>query len=152
MAGREFEGRWYSFRAKGHQNITALHPTTIEITKDDYLTKRGDCIVGVSSEAGASDLPAWLKDRIRSGWLVVVVLCSGGFCDSIVGHGDPRLELTENRKIILRRSSYVEPSTVMLRGNKAAKDVRREVIKALSDGHMLDVYITAIPAPTREGA
>ncbi|MGC9209849.1 MAG: DUF371 domain-containing protein [Acidilobus sp.] len=148
MVPRELEGRWFAFRAFGHRNVTALHSTTIEITKDDYLTKRGDCIIGVSSEAGAGDLPDWLKERIRSGWLVVVVMCSGGYCDSVVGQGDPRLELSEGRKMIFRRSSYVEPSTVMIRSNKAAKDIRREVVKALASGEPLDVYITAVPAPT----
>ena len=145
MGELEIEGRWFHFRARGHHNVSALHETTIEITKDDYLTRRGDCIVGVSSEAGANDLPAWLKERIRQGWVVVVVLCSGDVCDSVVGRGDPRLELSDGHKMIMRRSSYVEPSTIMIRSNKAARELRRDLVSTLASGSALDVYVTALP-------
>ena len=144
----EIEGLWFHFRAQGHENVTARHPTTIEITKEGFLTKRGDCIIGVSSEAGALDLPGWLKERIRAGWIVIVVLCASEICDSVVGVGDPGLELSGSTKIILRKSTYVEPSTVMLRANKAARDLRRDLVKALSEGSGLDVYMTAVPPPS----
>ncbi|HIP58595.1 MAG TPA: DUF371 domain-containing protein, partial [Archaeoglobus profundus] len=32
--------------AWGHPNITAKHRTTLEITKDEELSIRGDCIIG----------------------------------------------------------------------------------------------------------
>ncbi len=145
----EIEGRWFHFRAQGHQNVTALHRSTIEITKDSYLTRRGDCIVGVSSEASAADLPAWLKERIRLGWVIVVVLCSNDVCDSIVGRGDPRLELSDTRKLIMRKSSYVEPSTLLVRGSKAAGELRRDLVETLAEGSPLDVYVTALPPGSR---
>jgi hypothetical protein len=66
----------------------------------------------------------------------------------VVGVGDPGLELSGSTKIILRKSTYVEPSTVMLRANKAARDLRRDLVKALSEGSGLDVYMTAVPPPS----
>ena len=139
------EGRWFHFRARGHPNVTALHRTTLEITKENWLTKRGDCIVGVSSEASVADLPSWLKDAIRGGATVVVVLCAGDVCDSVVGRGDPGLELSDPRRMILRRSTYKEPATLMISSSKAAGDLDRRLVSRLSSGAQLDVFVTALP-------
>ena len=139
------EGRWLHFKARGHPNVTAAHRTTLEITKDDWLTERGDCIVGVSSEASTADLPSWLKDAIRGGATVIVVLCAGGICDSVVGRGDPGLELSDPRRMIVRRSTYKEPATLMISSSKAARDLDRRLVSQLSAGAQLDVFITALP-------
>ena len=139
------EGRWLHFRARGHPNVTATHGTTLEITKEGWLTERGNCIVGVSSEASAADLPGWLKDAIRGGSEVVLVLCAGDVCDSLVGRGDPGLELSDPRRMIVRRSTYKEPATLMVRSNKAARDVDRRLVDLLAAGAQLEVFITALP-------
>ena len=39
----------YSFNCYGHENITARHKTTLEFTKDEDLSLKGDCIVGVKA-------------------------------------------------------------------------------------------------------
>ena len=44
------------FYAYSHANVIGSHKTTIEITKDNYLTKKGDCIVGINSSKGCIDL------------------------------------------------------------------------------------------------
>ena len=38
------------FSILGHENILATHKNTLEFTKDDFVTKTGDCIVGISSD------------------------------------------------------------------------------------------------------
>ncbi|ADL18797.1 hypothetical protein ASAC_0390 [Acidilobus saccharovorans 345-15] len=145
----ELASRWFHFRAKGHVNVTARHRTTIEITKEETLTPRGDCIIGVSSEASASSLPDWLRDELRNpNNAVLVVLCSSGLCDAVIGHGDPRITASNNMKIIIRKSDYVEGSTIMVRSNKAAADLNRELISRLAHGDDLHVYITYLPLIT----
>ncbi|MHA1410910.1 MAG: DUF371 domain-containing protein, partial [Candidatus Odinarchaeia archaeon] len=49
------------FKARGHENITATHPTTLEITKDMKLTPRGDCIIAVGSEKALFDFSDEIK-------------------------------------------------------------------------------------------
>ena len=39
-----------TFLAFGHKNITANHKTTLEFTKENSVTKKGDCIIGVNSD------------------------------------------------------------------------------------------------------
>jgi len=141
---RIVEGQWFVFKAKGHVNVKALHRTTFEVTREDYLTPRGDCIIGISSEVAAADLPNWLKDWLKSGKPVVIVVSAGGFIDSIVGWGDPRMTLTDPIRMVFRKSSYVGPETVVVRASKAAKDLDRRLVEALQKGEELIVAIAPL--------
>ncbi|GAB6148268.1 DUF371 domain-containing protein [Stetteria hydrogenophila] len=132
------------FKARGHVNVRALHRTTFEVTKEDYLTERGDCIVGVSSEAAAADLPGWLKEWLRSGGPVVAVLSAGGFVDAVAGWGDPRMTLSDPVRMVFRRSTYVGPETVMVRASKAARGIERGLVEALRRGAELTVAIAPL--------
>jgi hypothetical protein len=138
------EGRWFVFKAKGHVNVRATHRTTFEVTREDYLTPRGDCIIGVSSQAAAADLPAWLKEWLRSGKPVVVVVSAGGYVDSITGWGDPRMTLSDPVRMVFRRSDYVGPETVIVRASKAARDLDRRLVEALKRGAELTVAIAPL--------
>jgi hypothetical protein len=139
----ELQGRWFHFTAHGHVNVTARHRTTIEITTESHLTPRGDCIIGVSSEASASSLPEWLKEGLRdSNSVIVLLLCAGGLCDSVLGRGDPRITADNDVKMIVRRSDYVESSTIMTRSSKAAADLNRELVSRLAKGEQLHVFMT----------
>ena len=40
----------------GHENLLATHNTTLEFTKDSYLTKNGDCIVGIRADFSYDEL------------------------------------------------------------------------------------------------
>jgi hypothetical protein len=141
---KEFASKWFIFKAKGHRNVRAVHDTTFEVTKDNYLTPRGDCIIGISSEASARDLPHWLKESLRKGNLVLVLICSREVCDSVIGYGDPRMTLEDSRRMVFRRSTYVGPETVVIRASKAAKDLNRKLIENLKKGEDLIVAITSI--------
>ena len=67
------------FRAWGHPNIRATHPTTLEVTREPHLTLRGDCIVAVKAELAALSLPQTLKRLIqREGSTVILELEVGG--------------------------------------------------------------------------
>lgn len=138
------EGRWFVFKAKGHANVRATHRTTFEVTREDYLTPRGDCIIGVSSEVAAAHLPGWLKDWLRSGGPVVVVLSSGGHVDAVTGWGDPRMTLDDPVRMVFRRSNYVGPETVVVRASKAARDLDRGLVEALRRGGELVVAIAPL--------
>src|SRR3989454_11391928 len=51
----------FSFHAFGHPRILSTHPTTIEITRSQNLTIRGDCVIGVKSSHGLGDFPDEIK-------------------------------------------------------------------------------------------
>ena len=42
-------------RAGGHENVTAEHGSTFEVTSDDWMTPAGDCILAVEADAVPAD-------------------------------------------------------------------------------------------------
>ncbi|MGB9725757.1 MAG: DUF371 domain-containing protein [Fervidicoccaceae archaeon] len=128
-------------RAKGHTNIKAKHRTTFEITKDDYLTEKGDCIIGISSSAAVGDLSKEAKEYIKSGKRLVILLISGFDIEIIHCQGDEKLDLNNPRKIIVRKSSYIDGATLCIKADKSAADINRNLIKSLSTGNELLVLI-----------
>ncbi len=122
--------------AYGHPNIRATHDKTIEITKDDYLTPRGDCIVGVKADKAVSDLdPLFRKALKNDDTVLIIVFETHGYRDIVLAHGSKDLLLTSRDKIIIRKSRYIEPSTIAINANKSAKDLDRRLINNLKDSY-----------------
>jgi hypothetical protein len=132
---------------RGHPNVRAEHPTTLEVTRDEFLTPRGDCIVGVAGSKGASEIDNCVKEVLRAGGeLVAVVLVEGGPFDYLVAEGSNLMTFTEGRKVIIRRSTYVDGSTIGIRATKAARDIRRDVVEALRQGRRGYLILVAVPS------
>lgn len=149
---RELASRWVVFHAWGHENVRATHRTTFEVTRDDYLTPRGDCIIGIRSPVAAAHLPGWFKDAARrDDSVIIAVLCAGGVCDAVAGRGSPRLSFTDERRMVFRRSDYVSGDTVMIRASKAARHLRRDLVEALQRGEQLTVMLTVVPHSPHSG-
>ncbi len=119
-------------KAYGHPNIRATHRTTLEITREEHLTPRGDCIIGVRADKAAKDLSLSLKNILKNpDSILVVVIEVDEYRDIVLAQGDPRLLFTSNDKIIIRKSNYVEPATIGVKSNKAARDIDRGIIEIL---------------------
>ncbi len=133
--------------ARGHRNIRATHRSTFEITREDMLTPRGDCIVAVSANKALKDLDPALRNKIRSGWAVAVLISVGGLWDIAIGHGDPRLDLEDPVRIVVRKSMYISTNTLMIRSDKAASDLRRDLIDLLRRGGEAAIYVIVSKDP-----
>jgi len=130
---------WYCIEVvhfKGHRNIRALHRTTLEITKDDYLTPRGDCIIGIMADKSLMDFKPLFKRiaQCNSSLIVTIIAVRGLEPDIVISKGSQELSYTDSRRIIIRKSSYVTPSTAGIKANKAAIDIKRDIINALREG------------------
>ena len=124
----------FSFYCFGHKNILATHKSTIEITKDSTLTLKGDCIVGVRSTHGLKDLPPELKEKIRSkNATIQLILKVNNLTEIITGKGNPELKLSHKEDIVVRKSNYICPRTLMIKADKAAKDLSREFINSIKN-------------------
>jgi hypothetical protein len=111
----------------------ATHPTTFEITKHTELTRRGDCIIGVNANKGPLDLSYDFKELCRHDESTIrVELEAAGITESIEGRGSPKLSFDHQSEFVGRTSSYVSNRTIMLRADKAASDLNRELIDALT--------------------
>ncbi|MCE4606806.1 MAG: DUF371 domain-containing protein [Desulfurococcales archaeon] len=137
--------RCYKFKAFGHRNIRATHRSTLEVTVEESLTPRGDCIVGVKAPHGASGIPEGVKDALRRGWRACLVIVAHGVSDVVCGWGDERLMLSNEGRMIFRKSSYIDPATVFINADKSAGDLQRRLIGELSMGGEVVFILTAYP-------
>ncbi len=121
---------------RGHKNIRATHPTTFEITREDYLTPRGDCIIGVCASKGLKDFRREFKEiALSDDALVLIILVSElGNYDVIRAYGSSKLTYEDPTRIIVRKSNYTSPSTIAVRADKAAKDLNRDLINDFKKG------------------
>lgn len=120
--------------AWGHENISAMHPTTLEITKEGHLTPRGDCIVAVNANKGLLELNEEFKSMIRNkkAKITCTIRC-GNLKETIIGRGDEKLVLTHPTDMVIRKSEYICPRTLMIKANKAAVDLDRGLINRIKN-------------------
>jgi hypothetical protein len=125
----------------GHPNIRSLHARTIEITKDEHLTPRGDCIIGVKANKACADLDKSLKHRLRSNSSVVKIeIIVGDESFLISGRGDERLSMLNAHDIVVRKTNFVCPRTMSVLCNKASSDMPRKLVKMLQDQETKGIF------------
>jgi len=126
-----------SFYAYGHEKIKSTHKTTLEITKEDYLTESGDCIVAIKSEKSCADLNNDLKNAIRKdGSKVLIKLVVGNEIETVEAYGSKKLILNNSTSMVIRKSEYIDDRTLAIRSNKSANDLRRDFIDLLKDNNV----------------
>ena len=124
----------------GHPMVRSLHPTTIEITTEENLSPRGDCIIGVRAQKGCSGLDPAVKAALRrEGSAVVLKFMAGGETFVVRAKGDPRLELSHPHDMVVRRSDFVSDRTLAVRADFAARDLPRTLVEKLKDPRMSGV-------------
>lgn len=127
----------------GHKNIMATHQTTLEVTRDKEITKRADCIVGVKADKGIVDLSNEFKRRARErDSIIKVILRVDGMKETIIGRGHEELTFLHPNDIVLRKSTFTCPRTLMIKADKGAVDLDREFVKKLKDGKKMVVEIS----------
>lgn len=125
----------------GHPNVQSLHGKTLEITKDEHLTLRGDCILGVRATKACADLNETLKRRLSTtGSIVRVEIMVGSESFVIKGMGDERLSLMNPHDIVIRKTNFVCPRTLSIRCDKASSDVPRNMVKILQDDEAKGIF------------
>lgn len=118
--------------AKGHENVLALHETTIEITKEKELSKRGDCIIGVSADRGLEELSEEFKKLLQTkNSELEITLKVDGIKEVVNARGSEALLLSHDRDMVIRKSNFICSRTLAINANKAACDINREMIKRL---------------------
>src|SRR5919108_2157882 len=118
----------------GHPNVQSLHPKAIEITKDEHLTLRGDCIIGVRADKACAGLDEPLKHKLKSNSAIVRLdLIVGTESFLITGAGDQRLILLSSHDIVIRKTNFVCPRTICVQCDKASLDMPRKMVKMLQD-------------------
>ena len=132
----------FKIMAKGHENVLSLHKSTFEITKDKDLSLSGDCIIGLDIDKSMADFPEEFKEKLANDdTKVIVELKTPNASDTIEGFGHHDLSLSHPTDIVCRKSTFVCSRTLMIKSNKAAIDLNRDLIKDLANGESMEVNI-----------
>lgn len=132
-----------TIRARGHEHVSAEHKSTLELTSDDWLTPAGDCILAIEADR----TPAGFADEFKQACAhadarIQITLEADGHIETIVGRGDPALTFEGDRSAVVRTSDYVDDRTVAVGTDKAAADLDRDLVAALSNGAVLTATLT----------
>ena len=120
--------------AFGHENIQAIHPSTLMFTKEKHLSKTGDCVVGVASDKAVADLSKTFKDTLRKpNAKLTIIIEAGGLTEQINAFGSPKLILTNPTDMVIRKSDYICNRTLAIRADKSANDLPRELVEKLKN-------------------
>lgn len=69
--------------------------------------------------------------------VVIIELRCSNVVDWVLCRGSHRLRLRDERRIIIRKSRFVDDATLCIEANKAARDLDRRLIKRLQHGEPL---------------
>ena len=133
-------------RARGHENVTAEHGSTFEVTSDDWLTPAGDCILAVEADAVPAGFDESFVAACRSPeTTITATLRAGGHEQAVEGRGHPDLTFHDDRSLVARTSTHVDDRTVMVDADAAAADLDRGLVDALADGADLTCVLAVEP-------
>ena len=135
----------FKIKSKGHKNVLSLHKSTFEITKDKDLSLAGDCIIGLDIDKSMVDFSKEFKEKLANDdTKVIVELNTPNASDIIEGFGHHDLTLTHPTDIVCRKSTFICPRTLMIKSDKAAIDLNRDLINDLANGESMDVNIKLV--------
>jgi hypothetical protein len=118
--------------AFGHKLVRSTHKSTFEVTREEHLTERGDCIIAVKANKAARDLSWSFKEAARKPNAEITVIIEAGDVREVVkASGSPNLTFTHPTDIVVRKSSYICSRTVAIKADKAACDLSRRLIDKL---------------------
>jgi hypothetical protein len=124
-----------TIHCRGNPCVTALHPTTREITSYADLTTRGDCIVGVAADMAAHDLPREVRDLLcRDDATVTARFLCGGDTVTVRGRGSSRMTLAHPSDMVFRKSGFVCDRTVAICTDSAARTLPRDFVAKIAAG------------------
>ena len=123
-----------TFFACGHENVLSTHRTTFEVTKEEALSKKGDCILAVKAEKAAVDLPVEFKEAARrEGARITVTIEADEMKETVQARGSPQLQFTHQTDLVVRKSSYVCSRTLAIGADKASSDFSKELVEKLKN-------------------
>jgi uncharacterized protein len=122
----------------GHKNILATHKNTIEFTKDEEVSSKGDCILGVRADFNRSSIREILKFDI-----IKVTIKIDDTEDSL--EAQVNKDFDDDHEIVIRIGEFASKRTLGIRASKAARNIDRKIVNLLkTDDAKAEVIIEGI--------
>lgn len=117
----------YTFFTFGHPNIKATHVKTLEFTKDDFLTERGDCIIGIKSNFDSNKLKQF-SGKIK-------IICEIENEDGAILTSEFKSKVSEDfsseDELVFRKSGFKSDRTFGVGLNRGANRLDREIVEVM---------------------
>ncbi len=131
--------------AKGHKNIRSKHKTTLEITRENHLTPRGDCIIAISADKSLLDLSDEFKNKLkRENSKMEIIIKSDEIEEKINARGHPDLTFTHPTDMVIRKSNFICNRTLAINSDKASRDLNRGLVDKLKKGEDIIIELKII--------
>ncbi len=128
--------------AKGHPNITARHRTTFQVTKDHFISKRADCVIGISADKAMCDFSNRVKRVLQNDdALVYVTMCVGEIEEVVTGRGSSHLTCSSDQDAVARKSGFTSDRTLMIKADRGAADLSRRLIERLKKSEDITICV-----------
>jgi uncharacterized protein len=129
---------------RGHPLVTGNHPTTFEVTREDHLTKNGNCIIGIAADKGCARFSAAFRRVLANDDAVLITrLSSMDVTVEVKSHGSSRFTLDHPTDMVWRRSAFVCGRTIGILSDHVAADLPKTLIANLAAGKEMTVTLTA---------
>jgi hypothetical protein len=109
--------------AAGHPNVRATHRKTIELVREDEITARATCVIGVAAAIDEEALPA-LRGRVE------LTIAVSDLSATVRGRINPAFRPGD--PLVVRRADAVTRDAVMIDASAAAADLDRELVARLA--------------------
>jgi hypothetical protein len=120
--------------ARGHENVLAKHRSTLEITKEDSLSREGDCIIAVAADKAVDDLDAeFTQSLCNENARLTILIKAGDIAETVNAYGSSKLILMHPTDMVVRKSNHVCSRTLAIKADKAACDLSRKLVERLKD-------------------
>ncbi len=126
----------YSFTCRGHENIRSAHTATLEFTKDDFVSPRGDCIIGVSANFDAGEVQRLLRKARKA----CIVIETEGCREKITFLPNPSFD--GEKEMVIRKTAFQSGRTAGIHADKSASDLSGAIRERLKNkGCMVHVMM-----------
>jgi len=133
----------YKFHAHGHPNILGTHKTTLEFTKDEDVSLRGDCIIGVRADFELSKLKDFIRNAKNNEVKITIRTMPKKhreIQDTILAQINP--DFDDDKELVIRKTDFVSERTFATGSNKVAFELKRDLINYLKErGNRISIVI-----------
>jgi hypothetical protein len=81
-----------------------------------------------------ADFSEEFREKIRNSNKIIVEIVVGDLKETIIGKGHKDLILNHPTDIVIRKSNFICPRTLMIGADKSAKELNREIVERLKKG------------------
>ena len=123
----------YRFNSNGHPNIKATHKTTLEFTRENDVSLKGNCIIGVNADFELTKLKKFIKKSDSKNIIINLeaTLKKKKIQENIVA--ELNSDFNSDKEIVIRKTDFISDRTFAIKSNKAAFNLRRDLIGYLSN-------------------